>query len=528
MSSTSGIPCLQYVNTNHVPSDDEVGEIRAFVQVQQKLMDVIDKEIDVLIKRREEKSRLVEEYSALLSPARRIPAEVLSAIFFASLPRNSPTRRRTVLSKYHPAVVVSHVCQSWRQVALNTPLLWTVIDIDVPKYPAAHESRLEGVVDWWESQLQAINEMTMAWILRSAGESLTISFTGGLNIENPYILEKDTVSRANESVARIVDAMCSVSNRWRAAHLSLEFTDETSPLCQLFHLTSDNLTLLESLSINVFMVACPNLTRCTLELPSAESIPETPDTEISLPHLRTLELWGAEPPRVFASRLHLPSLRQLTLICQPPSNCMGYQGGATDLIQKFGEGLSDVTFDSRGFTESSLTRVLSFLPNIVTLRLVEGAQHSIYPFQIPVIFDSTLDELGRRDGEQGLRLCPKLEKLGFRMTARSVFSQAALVRFIASRRPSLHTQPKNRQTNEVEIQTVVVAFSTRRFTRATRGILEEMGVDLEDMTLITTYQGEVTDTLVSTTQVPIDDLYDNDDYASTAGRRRRTLDGWFL
>jgi hypothetical protein len=88
-------------------------------------------------------------------------------------------------------------------------------------------------------------------------------------------------------------------------------------------------------------------------------------------------------------------------------------------------------------------------------------------------------------------------------------------------------QHRNRPTTEASLKSAVAAFATRKPAKAACDVLEEMGVDLEGMTLITTYQREAIDS-ASAMQVQMDDLYDNYDYASTVGQRRRTLGGWFL
>jgi hypothetical protein len=98
-------------------------------------VDALNKEIDELTKRRDEHARFVEEHSALLSPIRRVPNDILSLIFLASLPRNSHFQKLTKLSGIHPALVLSHVCRRWRHMSLSTPSLWSVINIDISQMP---------------------------------------------------------------------------------------------------------------------------------------------------------------------------------------------------------------------------------------------------------------------------------------------------------------------------------------------------------------------------------------------------------
>ncbi|RXW14288.1 hypothetical protein EST38_g11566 [Candolleomyces aberdarensis] len=635
MSSTS--PFAQHLHTNYVPSTSELNHLRSLVDERQNSVDTLDREIEALAERRDEHAKFVKEHSALLSPIRRVPNDILSLIFLACLPHNSSRQRLTGLSAAHPALVVSHVCQRWRQLSFNTPLLWSVIDIDVPKPPSCREYKLDDAMAQWERQMQVIFEMTEFWISRSASCPLTLSFSGGLTFPRPTILTEETVSAGQQKLSRIIDVLCDVSHRWKSAYLSVELGDEDSGVARFFRIPSDSTPLLENLSVIVFLTSpifitepskkesvlnmtmggglvkapslcrlavgclwtsplslpinwaniteislghpayqsdpsfplsllamCINLTRCSIYFQASRQVQSnghpaiilaSPTTAVapspgsswsirSLRRLRTLEVRGSEPPPSFATHFDLPSLRELTLLCFPPHPVTEVaESGAMELIRRFGHGLTDLTIDSWCLNESRLMQVLEQLPNVVSLKLVRVARSQ--PQIQAVNLDSVLDKLTPRydydhkgeyddagGGVHGAFYCPKLEKFGCRINHSVGFSEEALVRFIASRRST--RSGTGSRPYVPQLNSVVLAFPSRKPKKTIREGLEEMGVDLKDMVLITTYKTQGREQAVprmGMALVESDVLIeacDHEDYVSTVGPFKPTLGGWVL
>ncbi|KAJ2930348.1 hypothetical protein H1R20_g6769, partial [Candolleomyces eurysporus] len=635
MASTS--PFIAHLDTNYVPSSNEIRYIQSLVEERQKLVDALDKEIQVLANRREEHATFVKKHSDLLSPIRRVPNDILSFIFLTCLPLNSPTRRPTKLSNDHPAVVLSHVCQRWRQLALNTALLWTVIDIDIPSLPDAGECMFQGEMSWWERRLEAIDEMTRTWISRSANCTLTVSFSGGLPGRH-FFREEALCAAASQSVSSIVDALCDVSSRWKSLYLSLTVEEELSAVTGFLRVPNNDVPLLENLAVNVaftsgfftqpssrlksvefssgaglvkaaslrrlstgrlwgspfslsinwaalteislgalfrptdpafpfaVLARCPNLIRCSVTFLAIHynTTPPIPNStgsviarpiqfingELSLPRLQVLEIRGSEPPLGLASRLHLPSLRQVYLSC-PLRN--PEQSGAIELIRKFGDNLTDVTLTSWCFTESTVTHVLEHLPNVVSLRFTADAPLS-QPGPQPAVLDSVLDHLTPKSvGNAGDSVtgdvrggcyCPNLKKFGCRINKGLGFSAAALIRFIASRRKTRSPSPGSdmiQHENEpltpsrtdsetAQLDSVVLALPSGKPRKTMREVLEEMGVDLEGMVLITAYKTSHSDhAWLMKLQYDLDPgLIDHDDYVSIMGPFKQTLGDWIL
>jgi hypothetical protein len=89
--------------------------------------------------------------------------------------------------------------------------------------------------------------------------------------------------------------------------------------------------------------------------------------------------------------------------------------------------------------------------------------------------------------------------------------------------------PPSSSTAPARLESVVLAFPSRKPNKAIRQTLQEMNVDLEGMNLITAYQmlrGQ-------TGSMSVEDesglgLSDHDDYILTVGPFEHTLDGWAL
>ena len=80
--------------------------------------------------------RQVVVHRALVSPYRRIPAEILSEIFTLALPDDWQDRQSRI-GTLPRILAFAQVCTSWRSVALTmTPQLWTTLSIDIVAFDA--------------------------------------------------------------------------------------------------------------------------------------------------------------------------------------------------------------------------------------------------------------------------------------------------------------------------------------------------------------------------------------------------------
>ncbi|KAJ7439218.1 hypothetical protein FB451DRAFT_1570050 [Mycena latifolia] len=100
------------LNTNYVPSDAEVEQIRNEV-------------MNKLIAEHAALEAEIKEHNVLLSPIRRIPQNILERIFVACL----PTTHNAIISAREAPLLLGHICSYWRSVAHSMPVLWTSIYI---------------------------------------------------------------------------------------------------------------------------------------------------------------------------------------------------------------------------------------------------------------------------------------------------------------------------------------------------------------------------------------------------------------
>ncbi|KAJ6541556.1 hypothetical protein B0H19DRAFT_958780, partial [Mycena capillaripes] len=125
-------PPIHLSSTNTPPSEAETSKIRRtlnrgrlHVYTLQIEIDRLHRAIDALRQQRRDIQSKLERHSAILSPLRCFPAEILSAIFWWTLP---PANSRTPFYAQSPWNI-SRVCSRWRGIGIALPALWTHITL---------------------------------------------------------------------------------------------------------------------------------------------------------------------------------------------------------------------------------------------------------------------------------------------------------------------------------------------------------------------------------------------------------------
>ncbi|KAF9255141.1 hypothetical protein L218DRAFT_365820 [Marasmius fiardii PR-910] len=146
-------PFSPFLNTNYAPSTQEIGQIQDLLLDPAEKLKKLDDEISRLHTQRDELQAFIDEHRALLSPFRRLPADIWSEIFIHCLPPSEfPVR-----SVAEAPLLLTRVCRLWRQIALKTPRLWNALHLNIPdrppkvqfeQYIAIMRARLEGVKGW--------------------------------------------------------------------------------------------------------------------------------------------------------------------------------------------------------------------------------------------------------------------------------------------------------------------------------------------------------------------------------------------
>ncbi|RXW22171.1 hypothetical protein EST38_g3676 [Candolleomyces aberdarensis] len=284
-------PFLSYLNSNHIPSTDEVPQIRAFVEQEQTAVAQIDDEIELaeealnaLKARRATHMANVNGNLALLSIVRSLPIDIVISIFMATLAEYKTHDGPPRVSGRHPSVVLSHVCRQWRQLALSTPLLWNEIRVSTPAYPHSPDSaearfalQLRGrparlslrgptetqqqayfqdVEEWWKKVAQ-LRQATEAWLSRSKNCPLTIH----LHIRHPILEIVTNPSLEEGPLMEILDLLCQQSGRWKGAHFRIPICGPGSPLNKVLYLPLHEVSRLESLELNLDVAHPPKPNR---------------------------------------------------------------------------------------------------------------------------------------------------------------------------------------------------------------------------------------------------------------------------
>ncbi|KAJ7620130.1 hypothetical protein FB45DRAFT_717990, partial [Roridomyces roridus] len=106
--------------SNEPPLDAELPLIRDFIAQEQSTLDDLNARIEQPVSRRDSTVESIGRHVAVLSPARRVPADVWREIF-SLLSFTRKVRGREIS---YPPWRLGHICRFWREVASSSPLLW--------------------------------------------------------------------------------------------------------------------------------------------------------------------------------------------------------------------------------------------------------------------------------------------------------------------------------------------------------------------------------------------------------------------
>ncbi|KAF5332838.1 hypothetical protein D9611_005430 [Ephemerocybe angulata] len=287
--SVKDTPFFEHLDTNYAPTEEELPALRNIIQGNEEILTDLDAQIRALTDVRNARADFVQRHFALLSPLKRLTDDVLSTLFLALL--DHPDNRHAKTSNTHPAVVLSHVCRRWRQLALDTASLWTTLRIYPPVLPqvypygarsanphmAAHSPLVE-LTRRWEKEVEKILTMTRVWLERSKECTLTIDLlatdvtsqerilsTLTIDLHAPNVAPQfhthhltaveDMSPKADTSgLTALIEAICDASRRWKVATLRLSttrFTSIDSPFRRIFTLAEDDVPLLQDLTFSV-------------------------------------------------------------------------------------------------------------------------------------------------------------------------------------------------------------------------------------------------------------------------------------
>ncbi|KAJ7919016.1 hypothetical protein B0H13DRAFT_2187275 [Mycena leptocephala] len=221
-------PFKDILHTNAIPSDWECQIIREMLVEPRREAAELTREIEriqtllrELTGKRDALQEFVDTHLALISPARRLPEDVVAEIFTASLPAD----RNAIMSGAESPLLLCQVSRAWRTLALSTPRLWTSLHIVAP-----------GNV----SHLRRITEAASIWLSRSGALPLSISL-----VHTPSF---QFAIGADFSV--LLEALVQYSSRWNRIRMKFETHRSFMPLTVL---SPTDVPILETINIEGFL-----------------------------------------------------------------------------------------------------------------------------------------------------------------------------------------------------------------------------------------------------------------------------------
>ncbi|KAF8962992.1 hypothetical protein BDZ97DRAFT_1620486, partial [Flammula alnicola] len=108
----------------------------------------------------------IKLYNRILSPARRVPPEIWSDIFYHCL----PTKRNPIMSTSDAPLLLTRVCSAWRSAALSSPRLWARLHI-----PFACITVQEDQRQYFAREMKRRSEGVKYWLSRSGTCPISLS-----------------------------------------------------------------------------------------------------------------------------------------------------------------------------------------------------------------------------------------------------------------------------------------------------------------------------------------------------------------
>ncbi|KAK6977588.1 hypothetical protein R3P38DRAFT_3295170 [Favolaschia claudopus] len=179
-------PFKSHINTNYIPTDPEISQIRGHLVPHEAELVRLDALIQDLCAQRDRVKDYVESHKALISHPRRLPQDIVEEIFLACL----PTAHNAVMSVTEPPLLLGRICGRWRSIAFALPRLWASLHIPL------------DYVQWDEQRVAAIDE----WLKRASPSPLSI-----------YVHGRDGLTFSEDPA--VVDILTRHSSYWSKLHL---------------------------------------------------------------------------------------------------------------------------------------------------------------------------------------------------------------------------------------------------------------------------------------------------------------------
>ncbi|ESK86321.1 hypothetical protein Moror_5028 [Moniliophthora roreri MCA 2997] len=226
----------------------------------EKDLEICEKEILQLVKKRDLLARRVERCRSLLAPINKIPSELLSSIFELCCEEN--TLRPDVTS---PAIILSAVSHRWREIALTAPRLWSSLKIEFVRFHGF-------------KSLQKLAHTARLFMDRSRSSPLKLNLDWSVGFQDDHLPVLETIIKQ--------------SARW--VHFDVNSYDETLLKNRIFQPLRGRLPLLKYLNLGTDECIIESYVLFS-DTPALRSLSYTPNssstvTEFPFEHLAHLKL----------------------------------------------------------------------------------------------------------------------------------------------------------------------------------------------------------------------------------------------
>jgi len=243
------------IGTNYIPNEEEILYIKTSLlpgpASKLKAVEVELNRITALYNdlstQRQDLCAEIDGYRALISPARRLPVDILQEIFIHTL----PTAHNALINSNECPLLLTRICSGWRRIALTTPYLWSTIHIPIPTiasgqiYPWGGINFSDFSEEFKTSSVEYLTRyatLVTNWLNRSGACPLSISLFDPCDSFLP-----------KEYYDILVDSFLQFSTRWKNLVL-----DSWSPhIERLADVADSDVPLLERLTIRDFNSLTP-------------------------------------------------------------------------------------------------------------------------------------------------------------------------------------------------------------------------------------------------------------------------------
>ncbi|KAH6918244.1 hypothetical protein BKA70DRAFT_1175592 [Coprinopsis sp. MPI-PUGE-AT-0042] len=226
-------PFQSKLGTNYVPSDIEITTINNILLKVDGMAAQLEMQIEALKAKHAAVSSFAASHRALLSPIRRVPADILTTIFLLC----KESYEKCAMTPDEPPLLFTRVCHQWRELVINTPTLWADFHINIPSCPTSFTANA--------SLMQGRAELLKLWLERGSECPLSVSIAfdpNGLSALGVQVL------------ADLLSLICKHASRW--VHMDLS-SYHLIP-SELLPVAASQATQLRSLSLGWNIHAIPD------------------------------------------------------------------------------------------------------------------------------------------------------------------------------------------------------------------------------------------------------------------------------